>query len=255
MGCRQLVSILLLVSAPLALLAGHAVALESGPIPADNPGEARRVTWGAGGIAFFQAQDFEVRELSVAGFDLSDVRGADVDNAVLGSAFAVDFELFPWLTLIGVLGVVDGETELSLRSYLPRITAEYSGVLYGGGAVLRHTAKSLFGEVAIQYTGADLGVHHDLSSLTVRPRLGYRHGDGDVELWAGPAYWRARERHSGTVDARFVGDVRYDLLLRESSAFSVLLGCRARVAARWRLQVELAAYEALAVDAGLAYRF
>ena len=176
-------------------------------------------------------------------FTLPNPELIEVDNEI--SYFDVKFDvwLLPFLNVFTVLGTLDGETDidfspLGLPLPVDSLTAEYDGLVYGGGVVLAVGGDHWFAATTTTYTKTNLNGDFESSvrAWSNQIRAGYHQRRFDI--WAGGMHLNAEERHSGIFDFPFIGGIAFDVTLSEERAWNTALGFKFNINKHLELVVE-----------------
>ena len=198
---------------------------------------------GLGLSLYNQTQPYEIAslEVQIPGVDPATLEDLDVDNDTSSYHLRVDYWILPFLNIFGLLGQIDGSTEVDLQGIdigLPvginNLTIDYDGTVYGGGAVLAVGGKHWFGAVAYDYTETDLEIAtSSVQASIITPKVGY-HFDGGA-IWVGAMYQNAEETHEGTYVLPYLGPVPFRVELNEKESWNYLIGGTAALSRHWVL--------------------
>jgi hypothetical protein len=225
--------------------------------------------FGVSGVYFHQEQEYEIEKLTLgvpglAGLPTGLLR---IDNEIDEVNAKVDAWLLPWLNVFGILGTLDGETEVDFSALGPalplpftRLTIEYDGEVYGGGVVLAAGTERLFGSLTAIATNTSLSGDFDSSAdaLVLTPRFGLHNRRGS--LYVGAMYQEATEEHKGTIGLPLVPGlppipVAFEVELRQKDDWNWLAGGTLALGEHWTLQAEGGFGDRDHVDIELGYRF
>ncbi|MGH7858356.1 MAG: TonB-dependent receptor, partial [Candidatus Binatia bacterium] len=101
--------------------------------------------FGVSGVYFHQEQEYVIEKLTlgVPGLVGLPTNLLRIDNEIDETNAKFDAWLLPWLNVFGIAGKLDGETNVDFSALGPalqlpftRLTIEYDGEVYGGGAVV-----------------------------------------------------------------------------------------------------------------------
>lgn len=225
-------------------------------------------------LGYAQEHGYDIRELN-ASSPVNPAVGAlvrqidpamiDVDNQVLQVGLKADAWLLPFLNVYGLLGGIDGRTDVDFAALPPAaapvlgaldqgLDVDYAGLLYGVGGTLTWGAGPVFAAVNGILTWTELDEEEaSVQAYILRPIIGFR-ADG-FAAWTGLMYQKAQEEHKGRIEIPGFGPVDYDLEFEEKEPWNLLLGARYEFSARWNLNAEIGLGERMQAEAGLNYRF
>ena len=202
--------------------------------------------WGVAIDAFNMEQPYEIQDLSFRarnGLELPLVDGIEVQNEVTHFDFKVDAWLLPFLNLFAIVGDLDGTTDvrippLPLPVPLERVTVQYDGLVYGGGAVLVVGGNHWFATVTTTFSKTDLSGDFEstVKALTLQPRVGYpfKH----VQVWVGGMFLDAQEKHKGALELPGIGLVDFEVALSEKEAWNSTVGGNIVFSKHWQLTLD-----------------
>lgn len=202
--------------------------------------------FGVGATVHYQKQGYSLSRMTVSlpNVNLAQAAGLDIDNELIEMDVTADLWVLPFLNVFGLIGRIDGETEVDLSSVqLGGLTIDYDGVVYGGGVTLAGGIDNVFASLTAIFTDT----HLDQSDSSVQawiltPRIGVStripESDRPVTLWAGAMYQQTDEEHSGSIAAAQLGTVAYDVELEEDSAWNALVGVATELSDHWNLELE-----------------
>lgn len=189
----------------------------------------------------------------------------DVQNDVLQVGLKADAWLLPFLNIYGLLGGIDGRTDVDFAALPPAaapvlgaldqgLDVDYAGLLYGVGGTLTWGAGPVFAAVNGILTWTELDEEEtSVQAYILRPILGFR--SGAFAAWTGLMYQKAQEEHQGRIQIPGFGPVDYDLEFEEKDPWNMLLGARYEFSRRWNINAEIGLGERMQAEAGLNYRF
>ena len=188
---------------------------------------------GIGIDVFAMDQEYDVVELqfTAPGVSVPSVTGLDVENAVSEINLKVDAWLLPFLNVFALVGELEGKTVVDLEgsnisALLPFDTFrfDYDGTVYGGGVTLAGGGERYFGSLTASYTETDLGGDFDsaVEAFVLMPKIGLQGDKG--AFWIGAFILDTSETHSGKIPVPFLGQVDFDLELKERDSTNFLVG-------------------------------
>ena len=225
-------------------------------------GKKLPLPYGIGITVYDQRQDYALDSLvlGIPGFDNVPLDRLAIDNRITDYNVQMDVWLFPFLNVFGLVGTIDGSTEvdfsqLQLPFPLGKIAIDYDGTVYGGGLTLAAGGDIWFTSLTGVATRADLSGDFDSSanSLVVMPRLGLHNDRGSV--WIGAMYLDTKEKHQGTIELPFLGPVPFEVKLKQKEQWNALAGIQANMGERWTLNLEGGFGARQSVSATAAWRF
>lgn len=225
--------------------------------------------FGISGVYFHQEQEYVIDKLSlgVPGFAGLPTDLLQIDNEIDETNAKFDAWLLPWLNVFGIAGQLDGETRVDFSALGPalplpftRLTIEYDGEVYGGGAVVAGGTERLFGSMTAIFTNTSLSGDFDSSAeaFVLQPRFGVHNRRG--ALYIGAMYQEATEEHKGTLALPLIPGlppipVPFEVELQQKDDWNWLVGGTAALGERWTLQAEAGFGDRDHVDIELGFRF
>lgn len=198
---------------------------------------------GLGLSVYNQTQPYRIDtlELGVPGLDPTLIEGLDVHNETTSTHFRVDYWVLPFLNIFGLVGQIDGQTEVDLQGIdlglpirLDDLVVPTDGTVYGVGLVLAVGGERWFGAVAYDYNETDLDVaDSSVKAQVVTPKLGLHFERGAV--WVGAMYQDIEERHVGVFELPRVGEIPFDVTLSGSQPWNYVIGGTAGLSKHWVL--------------------
>ncbi len=198
---------------------------------------------GLGLSVYNQTQPYRIDtlELGVPGLDPTLIEGLDVHNETTSTHFRVDYWVLPFLNIFGLVGQIDGQTEVDLQGIdlglpiqLDDLVVPTDGTVYGVGLVLAVGGERWFGAVAYDYNETDLDVaDSSVKAQVVTPKLGLHFDRGAV--WVGAMYQDIEERHVGVFELPRVGEIPFDVTLSGSQPWNYVIGGTAGLSKHWVL--------------------
>lgn len=238
----------LAVASSVVALLGWVPAAHAGgpPFAAGLAGDRQLpLPYGIGLTVYDQRQDYALAglRLGIPGFENLPLDSFAIDNRITDYNVQMDVWLLPFLNVFGLVGAIDGRTEVDFsRVPLPvplqKVKIDYEGTVYGGGLTLAAGGDLWFTSLTGVMTAADLSGDFDSSadSLVVMPRLGLSDTRGSV--WVGAMYLDTEESHRGTIELPFLGPVPFAVELEQQDRWNAIAGLRANLGDRWTLDVE-----------------
>lgn len=223
-------------------------------------------------LYYWQNHGYDINDLGVsstfvpslgalaAGLDTSVF---DVENDVTQMGAEFDLWLLPFLQVYGLLGRVDGKTEVDMSKSpvaagmgLGKINMDYDGVVYGAGATLVYGYKFMFAALNGIYTTTDLEQESSVKAFILRPIIGAKRDR--LSAWVGAMYQDAQEEHKGDLVlpmAQGPVPVSYDLDLEEKEPWNFLVGAEYEITQNWFVMAEVGLGERTQVEAAVGYKF
>jgi len=249
-----LVLLVVILTAGLSVGQGNAEEAESGGMRLPRK-------FGVGLTFYTQEQDYVIDSLVVGfpGFNPSMTKNLKVDNNIQSIHLRADYWVLPFLNVMGMVGRLDGETnvkisELQLPIPLTDLTIGYDGVMYGGGVTLAAGYKRYFATLTTYYTGSDLDItDSSVKALVIAPKAGVRFKRGAV--WAGAMYQDAEEDHKGQYVIPGLGKVPFSVVLHQAKPWNFQVGARAGITEHIGLMFEGGLGNRMSADIHGEYRF
>ena len=213
---RRLIA-LLAILIPLSSLADSAL-----PFMKDLAGDTELPRpWGLSIDFYTMDQDYNVKDLVFelpVGFpplELGDPSQLEVTNEVMHFDIKGDVWLLPFLNVFGIIGQVDTDTTVDFSkanvtglpfSVLP---VSFDGTVYGGGFTLVYGTERWFTSATTTYTTTSISgdFKSTVDSFSVQPRVGLIRDNW--MFWAGGMYLDVDERHSGSFEVPYIGEVDF----------------------------------------------
>lgn len=260
----KLVHKLAFALAVFVAVAGAPAAQAGGPPFAASLAEGKKLPlpYGIGITLYDQVQDYRLDSLSlgIPGFGNLPLDRFDINNRITDYDVQMDVWLFPFLNVFGLIGTIDGSTEVDFGNVplpfpLGRLAITYDGTVYGGGMTLAAGGDVWFTSVTGVVTKSDLSGDFDSSanSLVVMPRLGLHNQYGSI--WVGAMYLDSEEKHSGTIALPYVGPVPFAVDLKQKDRWNGLVGLHTDLAEHWTLEVEGGFGNRTSASATVGWRF
>ncbi|MBU0679491.1 MAG: hypothetical protein KJ626_15430 [Verrucomicrobia bacterium] len=220
---------------------------------------------GVGLTLYTQQQDYDLSGGSVAlgglPIPLTMIPNVDVASDLYEVNIKIDTWILPFLNVFGIVGQVNGETEIS--TFLPPgfaaslgggpaladlagpldLKIDYDGLVYGGGATLAAGWEQYFGSLTATYMLTDLDVSDSsITTWIVAPKVGFNAPGGEciggVAFWIGGMYQKVDENQQGDVSLAGLGRIDYDVELEEESNWNWLAGISVGINKDWTIELE-----------------
>lgn len=248
----------------LAAVAGVPAAHAGGPPFAASlaGGQKLPLPYGIGITVYNQLQDYRLDSLAlgIPGFGNLPLDRFKIDNRITDYNVQADVWLFPFLNVFGLVGTIDGSTEVDFSNVplpfpLGKLAIDYDGTVYGGGVTLAAGGDVWFTALTGVATKADLSGDFDSSanSLVIMPRLGVHNEHGAI--WIGAMYLDTEEKHSGTISLPYVGAVPFAVDLKQQDQWNGLVGLHTNLSEHLTLEVEGGFFARSSASATVAWRF
>jgi hypothetical protein len=216
------------------------------------------------GLTFYnQTQPYQIDSLEVQfpGLDPSLLQDFEVANETTSYHIRLDYWVLPFLNIFGMVGNIDSSTPIGLSGLdiglpfaIKDLTVSLDGTVYGGGLVLAVGGEKWFATVAADITETDLDVaDSSVSAWVVTPKVGLRLSRGAV--WIGAMYQRAEEEHRGVFELPFVGQIPFQVKLRELEPWNYTIGGTAGLGEHWVLILQGGFGDRKSALATIEYRF
>jgi hypothetical protein len=255
--------LVVVASAALALLVAGPLAAGQGPVWSVGGVDPSKLpmTFGISVDVYGQTQDYDLDRLSFSLPGLAvDPSQISIDNSIGEANVKFDAWLLPFLNLFGIVGSVQGKTDvdfshLQLPVPVGRLRINYDGAVYGVGVTLAGGGERWFASLTGLQTESNLSgdFDSDVSTLVVMPRVGLHDERGS--FWIGAMYQKNEEKHKGTINIAPFGRVGFDVTLADKTAVNFLIGAEAALTEHWRLEVEGGISGRRSAEVGLSYRF
>jgi hypothetical protein len=195
--------------------------------------------FGIGVTYYYQKQDYELASLDVGPIPLPPglIDNVDVTNDIQEINLKADLWLLPFLNVFGIIGDVNGETNVDLGPALGTLNVDYDGLVYGGGFTAAMGVKQFFTSLTTHFMLTDLrGDRSSVQAWLLTPKAGFVFERGAI--WSGAMYQRADEEHIGTIEIPYFGEVGYEVVLQEKNPWNVLVGGQFELATHFVLEAE-----------------
>ncbi|HSM14159.1 MAG TPA: hypothetical protein VLA66_08825 [Thermoanaerobaculia bacterium] len=231
----------------VACLAVPGIARAEGPLFGKDlaAGHQLPLPFGIGLTVYSQNQEYTLDSLSVGvpGFENLPLDALGIDNRLHELNVKFDAWLFPFLNVFALGGRLDGKTvvdfsDAGLPIPIGRVTINYDGEVYGGGATGVFGTERVFGSLTAVWTQSSLSGDFDseAEAFVLSPRFGLVGGRGSV--WLGAMYQQADEKHSGRIAIPFVGVVPFAVELSQKDDWNGLIGAQVGLDEHWFLELE-----------------
>lgn len=237
--------ILLTAFLPLSVIADSALPFMKG-LAGDN--QLPR-PWGISVDYYTMDQDYDIDNLQFAlpGVSLGDPSLIDVTNDVEHWDLKADAWLLPFLNVFGIIGRVESDTIVDLSKVeivglpfsLGKLPFSFDGDVYGLGFTLVYGTDKWFAAATTTYTDTDVtgDLNSSVTSLSVQPRVGII--VKSLQFWVGGMYLDVDEKHSGTVELPFIGDVPFAVDLVTTDHWNYTVGITDNFTDRLNMSFEL----------------
>lgn len=181
--------------------------------------------WGLGIDFYTMEQDYDIESLQfvLPGVSVGDPSDIAVSNEVQHFDLKGDVWLFPFLNVFGVVGRMSTDTLVDFSTadiqglppgvQLGKLPVSFDGTVYGGGFTLAYGGESWFTSLTGVYTKTSTNGDLDSSvtSTAFQPRVGLLRSNW--RFWVGAMYLETDEKHSGTFELPFLGNVPFAIEL------------------------------------------
>jgi hypothetical protein len=210
---------------------------------------------GVGVNVYTQNQGYDLSSLrvNVLPGDLAALEGIGIDNDVSEVNIKLDYWMLPFLNVFGILGNVDGETDVD-TDLIPGLSVEYDGVVYGGGVTLAGGWDRYFMALTAALTETDLDTStSSVKAWIVSPKLGMtcRYG----AFWIGGMLQQTDERHEGSIVVPVFGSVDYKVEFEQKEAWNTSVGVATGIGRNWLFDLELGFGDRTHASLSATYRF
>jgi len=201
--------------------------------------------FGVGLTVYSQNQDYALDRLSVGvpGFENLPLDALGIDNRIRELNVKLDAWLLPFLDVFVLGGQLDGKTVVDFSAaQLPipigRVTINYDGEVYGGGATGVFGTERAFGSLTAVWTRTNLSgdFNSEAEAFVLAPRFGLNGGRGS--MWVGAMYQQADEKHSGIIAIPFIGLVPFAVELSQQDDWNGLIGAQVGLDEHWFMELE-----------------
>ncbi|MBN2416483.1 hypothetical protein JXO52_11605 [bacterium] len=222
---------------------------------------------GFGVNLFHQDQSFHIMnaQLDVPSIGIGVIIPDDVAirNRVTETNFRADVWILPFMNVFGIVGAIDGETQVDYEFLNEKLVVDYKGLVYGAGLTMAGGFNHYFASITATATNTKLDESESTAEAWIlTPKIGvsmdgWRMMEGWA-LWIGAMYEKAEERHQGftkiTVDPLGELDVTYDITLGQKNAWNYLAGAAVVFTNNFVLELEGGVGDRMHGMASLIYR-
>jgi len=244
--------------------------------------------FGAGINLVYMDQGLDIRNLKIGfGNANQEVNRVSFSNASAKDKAAtarLDLWLLPFANIYGIIGYIDGKTELDVN--LPGITVDvpgfgqvpildpatlnfdidYNGTTYGGGITLAGGYKNFFGSLDANYTYTDINlVDADIKTLTISPRLGVlvdpSRIKGSFAFWIGAMYMDYKQTITDSVNLNQLDsglpsvELDFEIDVKNEEHWNFLMGGQWEITKRWQITAEGGVGNRRQIVLGSSFRF
>ena len=244
--------------------------------------------FGAGINLVYMDQGLDIRNLKIGfGNANQEVNRVSFSNASAKDKAAtarLDLWLLPFANIYGIIGYIDGKTELDVN--LPGITVDvpgfgqvpildpatlnfdidYNGTTYGGGITLAGGYKNFFGSLDANYTYTDINlVDGDIKTLTISPRLGVlvdpSRIKGSFAFWIGAMYMDYTQTVTDSVNLNELDsslpsvELDFEIDVKNEEHWNFLMGGQWEITKRWQITAEGGVGNRRQIVLGSSFRF
>ncbi len=211
--------------------------------------------FGVGVNVYTQSQDYDLSSLrvNVLPGDLAALEGIGIDNEVSEMNIKLDYWLLPFLNVFGILGNVEGKTDVD-TDLIADLSVEYDGVVYGGGVTLAGGWDRYFVTLTAALTESELDTSTSrVKAWIVSPKLGMtcRYG----ALWIGGMVQQTDERHEGSIAVPVYDRVDYKVEFEQKEAWNTSLGIATGIGRNWLFDLEAGFGDRTHASLSATYRF
>jgi len=240
----------------LAIGCVHIVHAESHKIRTDTVRDSRLPSPVGVGVNYYQqSQGYNLDSLrvNVLPGDLAALEGIDIDNDVTEMNVKLDYWLLPFLNVFGIIGNVDGETDVD-TDLIPGLSVEYDGVVYGGGVTLAGGWKRYFITLTAALTETELDAStSSVNAWVLLPKIGVAGRYGAV--WIGGMYQQTDEQHEGNIVVPVFGSVDYNVQFEQKESWNSAVGITTGISENWQIDLEGGFGDRTHASVSATYRF
>lgn len=192
--------------------------------------------YGVGADIVTMDQNYAIDSLSftLPGVTLPNTNVIKVKNHFNEEDIKLDAWVLPFLNVFGVYGHINAETDVNLSAIaipglpvsLGTLPVRYKGTVYGGGMTLAYGNEHWFASLTGTWTRSSLSgdFNSSVKAHTWQPRVGLVHGDW--QGWVGAFDLHTEEEHKGVIGLPGIGNVPFDVKLKEKASWSPMAGVR-----------------------------
>jgi hypothetical protein len=210
---------------------------------------------GVGINVYHQSQGYDLSSLrvNVLPGDLAALEGIAIENDITEINVKLDYWLMPFLNVFGIVGNVDGETDVDTE-LIPGLSVEYEGVVYGGGVTFAGGWEDYF----ITFTALLTETELDTSTSTVSawilsPKVGMAGRYGAV--WIGAMYQEVDEQHEGNIVVPIYDSVDYKVEFEQKESWNGSVGLTTGIGRNWQIDLEGGFGDRMHASVSTTYRF
>lgn len=210
---------------------------------------------GLGVNVYHQSQSYDLSSLrvNVLPGDLAALEGIEINNDVAEVNVKLDYWLLPVLNVFGILGNVNGETDVD-TDLIPGLSVKYDGVIYGAGVTLAAGWEQVFVTLTVALTETEL----DASTSSVKawilsPKVGMIGRYGAV--WVGGMYQQTDEKHEGSITVPVFGSVDYNVEFEQKESWNGSVGFATGIGENWQIDLEGGFGDRMHASVSTTYRF
>ena len=210
---------------------------------------------GVGVNYYRQTQGYDLSSLrvNVLPGDLAALEGIEIENDVTEMNVKLDYWLLPFLNVFGIVGSVDGETDVE-TDLIPGLSVDYEGVVYGGGVTLAGGWDDYF----ITLTAALMETELDTSTSSINawilsPKVGMAGRYGAV--WIGAMFQQTDEQHEGNIVVPIYDSVDYDVEFEQKESWNGSVGITTGIGKNWQIDLEGGFGDRMHASFSTTYRF
>jgi hypothetical protein len=249
-GAMRRVALGVLMIACVSVAGVGAGAGEVGSPRADLP-----LPFGIGINYYRQCQGYDLTSLrvNVLPGDLSALEGIAIDNRVSEMNAKLDYWVLPFVNVFGIVGVVDGKTDVD-TDLIPGLTVDYEGGIYGGGITLAGGWDRYFVTLTAALTETELDTSRSsVNAWVVSPKAGMTGNWGAA--WIGGMYQQTDERHEGSLTLPIYGTVDYEVEFEQKEAWNASLGYTTVIGDLCQVDLEAGFGDRTHASVSATYRF
>ncbi len=223
--------------------------------------------FGFGINLFHQDQSFHFIEayldIPAAGVGVTIPDDVAIRNRATETNFRADLWLLPFMNIFGIVGSINGKTEVDYELMNEKIVIDYAGIVYGGGLTVAAGFKRYFGTLTATITNTKLNESQSSAKAWIfTPKIGIAMDGWRMmkgwNFWVGAMYEKAEENHRGsmTITEATLGeiDVTYDVTLAQKNAWNYLAGIAVVFSNDFVLELEGGVGDRVHSMASLIYR-
>lgn len=206
--------------------------------------------FGVGVNVYYQEQDYRLDDIRLDLPPAVDPRmlaellpQVKVENELREVNLRLDAWVLPFLNVFGIVGYLDGTTDVRIGPPFGTLSIDYDGTVYGAGATAAWSVERLFASLTGLYTDSDLDVTgSSVTTWVAAPKVGYAvPGAAGLEylgIYVGAMYQDTEEAHTGRITVPQLGSVGFDVKLQQEEAWNYLAGATLGFTERFAVEVE-----------------